>query len=351
LIQVDDRRRDTGDKTLDDRLSVWGSLVGSFAIVWLCYFQLLPFSGILGFLVCWYVTFLLLYAAVSAESNPRPIVVDRVMAATITGAAAVVGFALAVTVCYTFFRGWGPLHHWNFFFEDSSRIGPTAPFSQGGIFHAIAGSAIELGIATSVALPLGLGTAVYMSEVGGSFSRVVRTVVESMTALPDILAGLFIYTVLILTLGYDRSGLAAGLALAIMMLPIIARSADVILRIVPGGLREASLALGASQWRTVWSVVLPTARSGLATALILGLARAVGETAPVIITSGASNYLNTNPLKHQMNSLPLYILTGERSGQTNAVARAFGAAAVLLGLVIVLFVVTRVLARDRKGSR
>ena len=106
-----------------------------------------------------------------------------------------------------------------------------------------------------------------------------------MTALPSIVAGLFVYTVLIVALGFPRSGFAAAMALSVMMLPIIARAADVVLRVVPGGLREASLALGASRWRTVWHVVLPTARPGLATALILGVARGVGETSPVLLTS------------------------------------------------------------------
>lgn len=118
-----------------------------------------------------------------------------------------------------------------------------------------------------------------MSEVGGRFSRVVRTVVEAMTALPSIVAGLFIYSVFIVALGLPRSGLAAALAIGVMMLPIIARAADVVLRVVPGGLREAGLALGASRWRTVWYVVLPTARPGLATACILGIAGASARPA------------------------------------------------------------------------
>ena len=116
-------------------------------------------------------------------------------------------------------------------------------------------------------------------------ARFVRTIVEAMTALPSIVAGLFVYTVLIVALGFPRSGFAAAMALSVMMLPIIARASDVVLRVVPGGLREASLALGASRWRTVWHVVLPTARPGLATAVILGLARGIGETAPVLIVS------------------------------------------------------------------
>lgn len=347
----EDRPRDIRSKTLDDRLSLWGSLVAAFGLVWIAYQHVLPTSGMLGFLICWFVVFLGLYAYVTAQSNPRPIVIDRTMGALVFGGAAVVFFALFDTVIYTFVKGWPALHHVNFFTHDMSGVGPTDPFNHGGILHAIAGSGIEVGIAVVFALPLGLGTAVYMSEVGGRMARPVRTVVESMTALPDILAGLFVYTLLILILGQPRSGFCAAVALTIMMLPIIARSADVVLRIVPGGLREASLALGATQARTVWNVVLPTARSGLATALILGVARAVGETAPVLITSGASTFLNTNPFKNPMNSLPLFIYSGVRSGEPNYIARGFAAASVLLFLVIVLFVLTRFLARDRKGSR
>ena len=136
-----------------------------------------------------------------------------------------------------------------------------------------------------------------------------------MTALPSIVAGLFIYTRLHHRPRLPRSGLAAALAIGVMMLPIIARAADVVLRVVPGGLREASLALGASRWRTVWHVILPTARPGLATAVILGVARGVGETSPVLMTSGAASFLVTNPTNGVMNSLPLYVFTTVRSGE------------------------------------
>jgi phosphate transport system permease protein len=195
---------------------------------------------------------------------------------------------------------------------------------------------------------LGIGTAVYLTEVGGSLSRIVRTVVEAMTALPDILAGLFIYSLLIITLHWERTGLTASLALVVTIIPIIARSAEVVLRVVPGGLREASLALGASQWQTVRRVVLPSARSGLVTALILGVARIAGETAPLLIVSGASTYFNDNPFNQQMNSLPLFIFFAVRSGQATAIARGYGAAALLLGLVMVLFIAARFTARDKK---
>ena len=189
-----------------------------------------------------------------------------------------------------------------------------------------------------------------MTEVGGRFAGVVRTLVEAMTALPSIVAGLFVYTVLIVTLGFPRSGFAAAMALSVMILPIIARAADVVLRVVPGGLREASLALGASRWRTVWHVVLPTARPGLATALILGIARGVGETSPVLLTSGVANFVVLNPTDGVMNSLPLFIFTGARSPEPMLIERAFAAATVLLALVLVLFVIARLLARPRSAQ-
>jgi phosphate transport system permease protein len=216
------------------------------------------------------------------------------------------------------------------------------------VAHAVLGSLVQVGIAIAITLPLGIGTAVFMSEVGGRFARVVRTVVEAMTALPSIVAGLFIYTVFIVALGFPRSGLAAALAIGVMMLPIIARAADVVLRVVPGGLREASLALGASRWKTVWYVVLPTARPGLATACILGIARGIGETSPVLLTSGNAQFFVTDPTDGVMNSLPLFIYSTVRSGEPNAIARAFAAATVLLAVVLVLFVVARLVARPKR---
>jgi len=339
-------------RTSDYWLTLAGSLIGSLGLVWLLYEEILPFSGWIGFVASWYVAYLAMFAIVTAIVHKPLIVVDRLWAAIITGAAGIVGLALVSTVGYTVIRGSAAVHHLNFFTQSESSANPqTAPLTQGGIKNAIFGSLIELGIATAVSLPLGIGTAVYMVEVGGRFARVVRTVVEAMTALPDILAGLFIYTFLILALGVQKSGFAAGMALSVMMLPIIARSADVALRVVPGGLREASLALGATQWRTVWRVVLPTQRAGLATAVILGMARAVGETAPVLITSGASTFLTFNPFSNPMNSLPLYIFTAVRSPNPKFIERGFAAGIVLLAMVLILFGAARFLSRQKVGRR
>jgi phosphate transport system permease protein len=335
----------------EDVLALVGSAIGSLALVWLVFEGLLPLSGTLGFVLCWFATFIVMYAGVTAVSHPRVVVVDRVATTFMWAAAIILAVALTTVVVYTFVQGWAALTHWNFFRTDMSGVGPSDDLDRGGVLHVIIGSLIEVGIAVAVALPLGIGTAVYMSEVGGRFSHVVRTVVEAMTALPSIVAGLFIYTVLIVHFHVERSGFAASMAIAVMMLPIIARAADVVLRVTPGGLREASLALGATRWRTVWQIVLPTVRPGLATAVILGVARGVGETSPVLLTSGASTFFNTNPTKDPMNSLPLFVFSAVRSGDPTYIQRGFGAAAVLLALVLTLFAITRFLARPRAGHK
>ena len=340
-------RRHMSTVTASERLVAGGSGVAALALAWLICFQLLPWGTPLGFVAVAFALYLLLVVVTTNALTPGPAVADRVAAAAITGGAAVVGLGLVSTVLFIFVRAAPALPHLNMYTSDMSGVGPRDPLNQGGLLHAVVGTVIEVGIGIAVTVPLALGAAVFMTEVGGPFARVVRTVVEAMTALPSIVAGLFIYTVLLLTLGMSKSGFAAAMAISVMMLPIIARAADVVLRVVPSGLREASLALGASRWRTVWHVVLPTARPGLATALILGVARGVGETSPVLLTSGASTFLVVTPFGQQMNSLPLFVFSAVRSGEPLFIQRGFAAAAVLLALVLALFVLARRIARPR----
>ena len=341
----------------EDVYAVVGSLVGSFALMWLVFSYVLPLSGDVGFVICWDVTFLAMYAGVTALSHPRPVVVGRVMAAVIIGFAVLVGFVLMTVVVYVIAHGFDAARHLNFFTQSASAGSLTGTYTQGGIYNALVGSLIQVGIAIAIALPLGIGTAVFMTETRGWFVRVVRTVVEAMTAVPDLLAGLFIYVVFVLPFHGNfpwghKNGIAVSLALAVAGTPIIARSAEVALRVVPGGLREAGLALGASHWQTVRRIVLPTGRPGLATALILAVARMIGESAPLLIVSGFTTFFNGNPLNAQpMISLPLYVYETLRSGQPVEVVRGFGAAIVLLFIVFILFAATRVLARQRVSSR
>jgi phosphate transport system permease protein len=342
-------RRRVGAATVEDLVVGAGSVLAALALAWVLCFRLLPWGTVPGFAIVTFILFVAIVTVATSAIADGPLVLDRLMAALITGGAVLVGVALASTILYTLYSGWSAVIHPNMFVDDMAGIGPRDPLNTGGVAHAILGSVIEVGLAILVAVPLGFGTAVFMTEVGGRFAMVVRTVVEAMTALPSIVAGLFIYTVFIAALGVPRSGVAAAAALFVMMLPIIARAADVVLRVIPSGLREASLALGSSRWRTVWHVVLPTARPGLATALILGVARGIGETSPVLLTSGAASFFVVNPVDGVMNSLPLFIFSAVRSGEPGLIARGYGAAFILLGLVLLLFVAARRIARPRRG--
>jgi phosphate transport system permease protein len=346
-----EQRRRLNTRTRDDVLVLLGSMCAALALVWVVYWRLLPFSGVFGFTVASFVVFLLIYAAVLRQRHSRTEIRDRLMSAVVHGGAILVGGVLVLVVVSTVWQGRLALIHPNFYTQDLSHAGPLDPLTKGGILHAVVGTLIEVAITIVITLPLGLLTALYLNEVGGRGARLVRTVVEAMTALPDVLAGLFIYIVLLVALGFPASGFAAAVALSITMLPIVARASEVVLRVVPGGLREASYALGASQWQTLWRVVLPTARPGLATALILGVARGIGETAPVLLTAGYTTYLSANPFTGSMASLPLIAYRLSQSSEQTQVSRAFGAASVLLVLVVLLFMIARLAARHRGVRR
>ncbi len=342
-------RRSTGVIRRSDAFGILGSVVAAISLsAWLMT-QLLVFQGFLPFLAFAYLFFLLFYGIVTAFDETGMVVRDRLVAVFVHSLAVLLILALAWVVTFTFVSGFLPLLHLNFFTSDMSEAGPLDPLTRGGILHAIAGTLIMITMALAISIPLGLATAVYLSEFPGRYGRVVRTVVEAMTALPSIVAGLFIYATVILILGIPRSGFAASLAITVMMLPIIIRSADVVLRLVPSGLKEASQALGSSRWRTVWHVTLPTARSGLTTAIILGTARGVGETSPVLLTAGITSFFNFNPFSGPMISLPLATYTFVKSPEQNFIDRGFGSAAVLMLLVLVLFIIARLIGGRGPG--
>lgn len=338
----------------EDVFAVVGSALAGLALAYTVYFVLLPFSGLLGFLVVSFAAFLGLYALQTSLSTDGPHVRDRIAAVVMTGLASLLMLALVVVVAFTFKRGAPALAHLNFFTHDLSRTGPLQPLTQGGVLHAMIGTAIMITIALVVTIPIGLVSALYLSESRSAFSRLVRTVVEAMTALPSVIAGLFLYAV-ILTLQTklgvgEKSGLAAAMALSVMMLPIVIRAADVVLRLVPGTLKEAAAALGASRWRIAWQVIVPTSRSGLMTAIILGTARGIGETSPVLLTAGYATAVNADPTHGPMVSLPLATFILTRSPEPTQIARGFGAAAVLMLFVLLLFVLARVLGGRASGE-
>jgi len=333
-----------------DLMNMGGAAVSAVSLTLLLFGRLAPLSGPLGFVVVAWLGFLAIYGLLVSMDDSRPVVVDKVMSAVLVSAWAVAMIALTSVIVFTLWKGKEALLTFNLYTQDMSNAGPADPITVGGIGHAIVGTLIIIGIAIVFTVPLGLACAVFLNEMHNRFARFVRTVVDAMTALPSILAGLFIFATWILILGFQRSGLAAAIAVSIMMLPIIIRSADVVLRLVPGNLREASAAVGAPEWRTVRNVVLPTARSGLATAVILGVARGIGETAPVLLTSGVTSTLNTNPSTNPMVSLPLGTFEFVKSPQPALIARGFATAAVLMVLVLVLFAIARVLGGRQAGQ-
>ena len=328
---------------ISDVLSATGAAVASISLTSVLFTQLAPLSGPIAFAAIAYILFMLLYAMLVSLDEKRPVVIDRVVLVGVHSLAVTVFATLGFVVVFSIVRGAEALPFLNFYTQDMSLAGPLDPLSTGGVVHAIVGTLIQIAIALAITIPLGLTTALFLNEVPSRFSRFVRTIVEAMTALPSIVAGLFIYASFILLFGLEKSGFAASLAISVMMLPIMIRSADVVLRLVPMTLKEASIGLGAGQWKTVWKVILPTSRSGLVTAIILATARGIGETSPVLLTSGFTASLNLDPLHGPMVSLPLAIFQFVKSPEPTMIARGFGTAAVLMFIVLALFVIARII--------
>ena len=323
------------------------SAVSAGSLSWLVFFRLALFSGGFGFVVVWYALFALTYWIVSRELTGAAAARDRMAAVFISTAAIALFVPLISIVAFVTARG---IDGMSFeFFRETLEFTGSAD-AGGGAFHAIVGTVEQIGIAILLTTPLGLLTAVYLSEIRGRFRRPLRAVVDAMSGVPSIVAGLFVYSVWRLQLGHKASGLAGAIALTILMLPTVTRASEEMLRLVPGGLREASLALGASEWRTVWRVVMPTARAGLVTSVLLGTARAIGETAPLILTVDGRPSTNWNPMSGSQASLPLFVYQQYKLQTQPALERAWAGALLLLLMVLVLFSLARVLGA-RQGAR
>jgi len=335
-----------------DAATVAGAALGALGLTWVLYERVLPFSGVLGFWLAWYCVFLVLYACMARLQWDAREVSHRVAMVVFTTGGVIAVTIVLGQVLFVVVRGLRAVLHLNFWTQSLAFAGPLQPLSVGGVLHAIVGTLEQITLGTLFAVPLGVLTATFLAEVGGRLARPIRTIVEAMTALPDVIAGLFVYALFILTLGFQKSGLAAALALAVTMMPIVARASEVVIRLVPGTLREASFALGSSQWRTVLNVVLPTARAGLATAVVLAMARGIGETAPVLVVSGVTKEMNFNPLHGPQVSLPLYIWEYAHIEAVNQtiVTRAFGAGVALVLVVVLLFALARRLGGAAPGQ-
>ncbi len=234
-----------------------------------------------------------------------------------------------------------------FFTSDMSLASVNDPLTNGGILHAIIGTLLLILFAMLISVPLGILTALYLTEIKGPGSRLIRFLVQAMSGVPSIVAGLFIYSAFISGTGRGFSGFMGSLALSILMLPTVARTAEEVLLLIPSDLREAGLALGATQWRTVAMVVVPAAKSGLITAVILGVARIAGETAPLLFTTGGGDAINGNPFDEVMGSIPIAIWKALIAGSEESNARAWASILVLLVIVMVLFFSARRLGKRK----
>jgi phosphate transport system permease protein len=231
----------------------------------------------------------------------------------------------------------------NFVTETMRNASLFDPIGNGGILHAIVGTLMLILIAIIFSVPMGILTALYLTEIKGKSAGLIQFLVQAMSGVPSVVAGLFIYAAIILTTPLRSSSFLGGLALTILMVPTVTRTAQEVLNLVPRDLREAGLAMGATQWKTVALVVVPAARSGLITATILGVARIAGETAPLLFTVGTFDSFNFNPVKGENAAIPIIVWRALGAGSPESIQRAWSAILVLLIVVLILFVAARAL--------
>jgi phosphate transport system permease protein len=285
-------------------------------------------------------------ALAAIATKGRQGIADSMLIVTAIGATVFSLVVLLSLLASLVIRGWKALSP-AFIFQNNIYISPSTPLEYGGIGHSILGTALIVFLASLVAVPIGIATAIYITEVRGRAVPYVRFFVQSMSGVPSVVAGLFILTTLVVSGALSQSALAGGLAYAILMLPTVARTAEEVLRLVPDELRTGALALGSTRARTVFQVVLPAARTGIVTAIVLGIARIIGETAPLLLAAGNSDETVLNPTGSPISSLPTYIFNNVALPYPDAVTRAWGAALALMIFVAVLFTIARVLGRGR----
>jgi len=309
-----------------------------------------PMAGFTGFCVTWF-GFHVFAAALLAKYGKKPKSYANAFIEVFVGVTIFVFVAFVSTVLWPVIsNGMAGVSHLNLLFEDAGKVGADASLNKGGLGHAIVGSALMIGLASLISVPIGILAALYVTEVRGKLTPFVRFFVQAMSGVPSIVAGLFIYSALIISGILQYSGFAGSLALSILMLPTVARTAEEILRLIPDDLRTAALALGGTQWRTVRMVVLPAAKSGLITSAILGIARVAGETAPLLLTAFGNNVLNVNPFSDSMAALPSYVFNQMLLGGDNDMARAWFATFVLLIAITILFTSARIVADRMKRN-
>jgi phosphate transport system permease protein len=301
----------------------------------------------LAFVIVLFVVALIASAAISGIRRDRKAALNSISTVMVYLAGLFVIFPLGSIVYEIISRGIAGLS-FGIFTTDMAVTASDAPLNEGGLIHAVIGTLYIVVIATLISVPIGILTALYLTEIKGKAAGTVRFFVQAMSGTPSIVAGLFIYSVWMIALGNQYSAIAGAMALAILMIPTVARTSEEVLKLIPSDLREAGLAMGGTQWRTVAMIVIPAAQSGLVTAVILGIARVAGETAPLLLTMGGADALNLNPFNGNSSALPFYVWKNFQMGTEISVQRAWSGVLVLMIIVLFFFALTRFLS-GRKG--
>jgi phosphate transport system permease protein len=333
--------------TPKDRLRDVATLIGVMAITHFA-IVLTPLKGKLAYFILFFISYaaanaLLSYfkaGAMSAKDAAARVFIVCGAILTLIPIASIL-----ITIIQKGYKGIKP----SIFTTDMSLATPTDPLTNGGLLHAITGTLMLVGVALIMSVPIGILTALYLTEIKGRFTKPIKFLVQAMSGVPSIVAGLFILSAVLYPITKGYSGLMGSLALSILMIPTVARTSEEVLNLIPNDLREAGTALGGTQWRTVAMIVVPAAKSGLITATILGVARIAGETAPLLLLTGGGDKVNGNPFHDPMGSLPYYIWKSFSAGSEEAITRAWAGLLVLVLLILILFTTARFLS-SRKVS-
>ena len=325
------------------------ALVLATVLLTVALFAVSPLQGRADFVVVALLLYALLQTAVSFTTEGRRFAKDRLLALFVHLCVALALVPLVAVIVYTVGKGLKRLDV-AFLTHNLTGIGPLD--TNGGEYHAIIGTIEQVLFAIVIAVPLGLLVAVYVTEYGtGRLAGAVRFVIDVLTGIPSIVAGLFIFAFLVIGLHQGYSGFAASLSLTILMLPVVVRSAEEMIKLVPDEMREASYALGIPKWKTVLKIVLPTASAGITTGVMIAIARITGETAPLLLTAFVTPATNPNPFSGKQTAIPTFIFDQAGQGQTITYDRAWAAALTLIVIVLVLYVSARLLTRRNSLSR
>lgn len=335
----------TGDLAAAGRLPTWfpwACLAGSLGISW----GILALTGqpaVAGVVILGVLLHMIVLIGAARRIEGARYAADRAATLVVTGAFGLALIPLISLLGTVVAKGMGTM---TFTFLNTNMVGVYGEMTEGGIFHAIWGTILVTFAATIISVPIGLLTAIYLVEYGrGPLAKAVTFFVDVMTGIPSIVAGLFAFALFTMIFGPSfRAGIMGATALAVLMTPVIIRSVEEMLRLVPNDLREASYALGVSKWRTIFKIVLRTAVGGIVTGIMLSIARVIGETAPLLMTIGIASGVNWDLFDGRMATLPVYAYRQYSQGGIG-VDRAWGAALALIVIVMVLNVAARMLAK------